>query len=462
MGRTSKSGVKGLFRRTRYFHPTTGERISEGKAKALEGEGVRAVEAEAWEIDHRWRKIGPDGRMLPQRYTEKLADGIKPAAARAHMLDILNSIKLGTFNPDAPAPVRLHAALDRYLQWSEANRPKSHAARATRIGALKAGLADMALESLAPWHVEAYKRRRLKQAKQRTGVVQQGDEPPTVRPATVNREVSALKHFIGLAASGSLEGANVGPLVAAAIRDVPMLTEPPGRVRSLTHDEERRLLAALPDALRPIVEVADLTGMRRAEVALLKVHQIDMRAGEIVLTHTKANRNRRVPISPALESILAAALTKAERKAKAKAKAGASDDKAGDEHLFPSRRGFPYSLDAISRGFHRAVERAGLADLRFHDLRHDAATKLRRRGHGLDVIAKLLGHADIKTTGRYAHVEPALLRAAVADLPSMQQPTTADAKAIASRRRKRKAKRSEKSNVIAGPLPGAVLASAEN
>ena len=409
--------------------------------------------------------MGSDGRMVPHRYTEQLPDGIKPGAARAHTLSILNAIKEGTFNPNAPAPVKLHAALDRYSEWSAANRPKSHAARATRIASLKAGISDMALDALSPWHVEAYKRRRLKQAKQRAGTVAAGVEPPTVKAATVNREVAALKHFLALAAAGAIEGAAVGPLIAAAIRDVSMLPEPPGRVRSLTPDEEKRLLAALADGLRPIVLVADATGMRRAEVARLRLSQVDLSMREIVLTRTKANNVRRVPVSDTIAPVLAAAVERA--KAERKARPDAPETAPG--YLFPSRRGYPYSLDAVSRGFARAVAAAGIEDLRFHDLRHDAATKARRSGHGLDVIRDLLGHADIKTTARYAHVDARQVRAAVGDIRPMAQPTAEEVEAAKAARKakgktKAKAKHSKAralavSDAIAGPLPGSAAAS---
>jgi integrase len=132
---------------------------------------------------------------------------------------------------------------------------------------------------------------------------------------------------------------------------------------------------------------------------------------------------RRLPINTPLRQLLADSLTRA----------------PGD-FLFPSPRprrgpdgerlhGLPFSLDAITRGFHRAAVKAGVRNVTFHDVRHSHATKLRRRGVGLDVIAKLLGHSQLSTSARYAHVEPELLRAAVADLPAMQQPTDAEIEA---------------------------------
>ena len=57
--------------------------------------------------------------------------------------------------------------------------------------------------------------------------------------------------------------------------------------------------------------------------------------------------------------------------------------------------------------------------LRFHDLRHHFATELRRRGVGLDVVSKLLGHSAIAVTGRYAHVLDDVKHEAVADLDGL-------------------------------------------
>jgi integrase len=68
------------------------------------------------------------------------------------------------------------------------------------------------------------------------------------------------------------------------------------------------------------------------------------------------------------------------------------------------------------------VKRAKIANLRFHDLRHDFATKLRRRGIGLDVIRDLLGHSTLAMAQRYAHIGRDDLSAAVETLPPLAAP----------------------------------------
>jgi integrase len=66
--------------------------------------------------------------------------------------------------------------------------------------------------------------------------------------------------------------------------------------------------------------------------------------------------------------------------------------------------------------FRETVRALGITNLRFHDLRHDFATRVRRKGVGLDAIAKLLGHTTLAMTQRYAHLGMDTLRDAVADL----------------------------------------------
>ena len=85
------------------------------------------------------------------------------------------------------------------------------------------------------------------------------------------------------------------------------------------------------------------------------------------------------------------------------------------------RLGKPYSVGDVSSNFAKPAKRAGIEDFHFHDLRHDFATQVRRRGTGLDVIAKLLGHSSLAMARRYAHVGDAELVNAVAGLEAMEK-----------------------------------------
>ena len=67
----------------------------------------------------------------------------------------------------------------------------------------------------------------------------------------------------------------------------------------------------------------------------------------------------------------------------------------------------------VRTDFSKAIKAAGLLGTRFHDLRHTAATQLRRLGRDLQIVQQLLGHKTIRTTMRYSHVHPTELRDAV-------------------------------------------------
>jgi integrase len=79
-------------------------------------------------------------------------------------------------------------------------------------------------------------------------------------------------------------------------------------------------------------------------------------------------------------------------------------------------------IDSVSRAFSRAVRKAGLSDVRFHDTRHTFATEVRRRGAGIDVVQELLGHATIAMSQRYAHINDSMLHAAVAGIGGNRPP----------------------------------------
>jgi integrase len=112
----------------------------------------------------------------------------------------------------------------------------------------------------------------------------------------------------------------------------------------------------------------------------------------------KSKKIRKIPISNKLRKILF----------EQKLKTGFSDC------VFLTPKGKPYSPNnpnALKRCFGMACKRAGITGLRFHDLRHTAATRMVEAGANITAISKILGHADLKTTMRYAHPENSLVEA---------------------------------------------------
>ena len=70
-------------------------------------------------------------------------------------------------------------------------------------------------------------------------------------------------------------------------------------------------------------------------------------------------------------------------------------------------------IKRLDVGYNAAVKRAGIEDFTFHDLRHTFASHLVMKGRNLKEVQELLGHKDIKTTMRYAHLAPEYLKKAV-------------------------------------------------
>jgi integrase len=160
------------------------------------------------------------------------------------------------------------------------------------------------------------------------------------------------------------------------------------RTRRLQPGEEARLLAAVEhDALNAIIMAALDTGMRRGELLSLQWWQV----GDALLlpaTKTKAHADRRVPISTRLRGVLDAR----------------RNDPAG-EPLPPAAYVFGDELGRRRRSLHTVWRstrtRAGLTDLRFHDLRREAGSRWMDNGVSLATIQRWLGHANISQTSTY-------------------------------------------------------------
>jgi len=212
---------------------------------------------------------------------------------------------------------------------------------------------------------------------------------------SVNREMALLSHMLGKAVEwGILE---TSPFKKG---NRLMFKENNHRLRFLTSEEVEALLKACSPHLKPIVEVALLTGMRRGELLGLKWDQF--RNGFIYLTETKSGKARQIPVSDRLAQVLKELRQKNQLKS---------------PHVFCDSQGRRFH--EVKRSFTSACRRAGLEDFRFHDLRHTFASHLVMNGVSLKAVQELLGHADIKMTLRYSHLSQAHLKEAVAVLNNL-------------------------------------------
>ena len=138
-----------------------------------------------------------------------------------------------------------------------------------------------------------------------------------------------------------------------------------------------------------------LTGCRRNEIMGLAWSDLDFEAGEMRLRDSKTG-GRVVPMPPAAAQVLAD-LPKVE----------------GNPWVFPGRKKGAHQTN-INDAWERVRKRAHLDGVRLHDLRHTFASRALAIGEGLPMIGKLLGHTQVNTTARYAHLARESIQASTA------------------------------------------------
>ena len=204
-------------------------------------------------------------------------------------------------------------------------------------------------------------------------------------PATANKVLIFISHAFNVAMQLEIKGIEVNP--ASKIK--PYLLNN-ARERYLTKDEATRLIDAINQTeqnihLKYIIPMLILTGARRGEV--LKAKHEDFNLNQLCWTipTSKSGKKRVLPITPQLLELY---------------KSIPKDD---TPYLFASAKSKkPYVTIYVS--WNSARTRAGLKDLRMHDLRHSFASALVNNGRSLYEVQTLLGHSTSKMTQRYAHL----------------------------------------------------------
>lgn len=183
------------------------------------------------------------------------------------------------------------------------------------------------------------------------------------------------------------------------------LQEPKERVRELKAHESSALRLATRDDYTPVFEFARATGLRLDE-CLIQWDNVDWQTGWIS-TPGKGGRMVRTAITTTVRDILLP--LRGHHKewvftyvAKRSRSPDASYRGNGEIQVKGTR--YPITYSGLKTAWKRIRAAAGVRDFRFHDFRHDVATKLLRATGNLKTVQKALNHADIKTTTRYAHV----------------------------------------------------------
>lgn len=290
--------------------------------------------------------------------------------------------------------IRLPEAMSRYLaEVSVRKSPRTHASERTRAKPLLAFFGNVPLARITQELVTQYREHRLKSRRQspRDPLFQM---PDTIAPATVRLEMSLLSHLFITAIREWRIGLDANP-IALVKRPPPS----PDRTRRLPWQDERRLLRQADRYCNPmvgwIIRIAIETGMRRQEICSLQMHQVDLRRRIIHLTSTKNGDARTIPLSMPAVEVLSRALSNPERP-------------SGSQYVFfgdaTAREGRDRGVYCFWVGWDCVRRMAGLANLRFHDLRHEAISRLVEGGLGDMEVASISGHRSMQMLRRYTHL----------------------------------------------------------
>lgn len=353
-----------------------------------------------------WPSLSPDGaRQLARKIAAEVADGRDPNRRREAERAETRRKQVST----------LRAFLaQRYEPWALSNL-RSAKPQLERIRSDFVAWLDRPMSELTPWLIETYRKRRRDLGR---------------KPQTINREVQRVRAAVAKAVAWGVLDAH--PF--ASIR--PLRTDKAGRVRFLSDEEEGALRTALVtredqlraardrfnawrkvrhldplpqrmstfvDHLRPMVLLAINSGLRRGELLSLQWGAVDLVTRMLTVrgTSSKSGQTRHVPLNAEALEVLRTWHCQAH-------------DSGREAYVFPGTDGC--RLGSVDRSWDTAAKLAGLADFRFHDLRHHFASRLVMAGEPIFTVQKLLGHASLEMTQRYAHLGPDTLASAVEKL----------------------------------------------
>ncbi|MFM0131768.1 site-specific integrase [Paraburkholderia sediminicola] len=265
----------------------------------------------------------------------------------------------------APQYRTLGDLMRRYLAVVTPQKRSSDQEALRMNGLLKHALADCPLSGLSPQRVAEWRDLRLQ----------------SVSSSTVKRDMTLLAHVLKIASDEWGE-----PFVKNPFKAIRRPREATPRDRRFNSGEEAALLAACDEAratyLRPIVELAIETAMRQSEIVGLDWSRVNLARRSVHLTMTKNGTSRGVPLSLRAMNVLS--------------------------QLPGDRRGAVFAgvtAEAVKRAFIRARKRAGMEDFRFHDLRHEATSRLFEKGLTVPEVARITGHKTWTMLERYTHLQ---------------------------------------------------------
>jgi integrase len=308
-------------------------------------------------------------------------DQAKRSAQRIRSKVVLGEDPLAEKKIKKSIPTLTNFTVDSYLPFAEGYK---------REGSIKADL-SMLGNHLLPRFGNTY---LDKITQQEVIDFHQGMLAKGLAKGTANRGLVLLKHILNMALKWNVLGVKSNPAVGVKLFDLNNARE-----RYLTPDETSRLVDAIKKSknsqLKYIVPLLLLLGCRKHELIESRWVDFDLEHRTWRVPLAKSGKSRHVPLSKAVLEIL----TQLPRWENC-------------PFVVPN----PYTLRIfinIHRSWDIARKAAGLPEVRMHDLRHSMASNMVNSGRSIYEVAKVLGHSQLKTTQRYAHLSQETLLAAV-------------------------------------------------
>ena len=263
----------------------------------------------------------------------------------------------------APAEGTLGELLDRY-EKEVSPLHKSHEIEAYRLKTLKKHLGNQRVATLTSTVIAKYRDERLK----------------TVSAASLKRELVILSSVLNTAIKEW--GFNIDNPVSKV--SIPKFNN--ARDRRLEVGEEEKLLTVAGE-LQRIIILALETGMRRGEILRIKKSHIDLARRTLLIPLTKTDTPRTIPLSSRAITTLREQLR-------------------GSQNVIPIEETtlFSYTARGLSGAFLRLCKKHELENLHFHDLRHEATSRLFEKGLNPVEVATITGHKDTRILMRYTHL----------------------------------------------------------
>lgn len=297
-------------------------------------------------------QVRRDGRSISKSFSTK-------AKAQKWATQLEAEISRGIDIPNASSKVLFSELIKKYredLFPSIRGKKPEH----SRLKSLDKNFGAKTLADITAVRLAEYRNARLK----------------VVGPQALRHEIGLLLRILRLAQS------EWGIQLPNGVPKIKMPKLPQGRSRRLEVDEEAKLIARLPALQGKMLMFSLETALRRSELCAMRWEDINFEAHLLSIPYTKTGIPRVIPLSTTAVRILQ------------------DLPRNTSEHVWEIQP------DSVSQAFSRVCARLGIKDLNWHDLRHEATTRLVERGLTMAEVSLVTGHTTASMLERYTHLRP--------------------------------------------------------